>query len=144
MDDPVNHPSLDSDSWAHALPLNSPIETSSEITDNAMAVGLAIERLCDFLQIDVYDTKLYRAFQNLTDATTGIPVARFMHQTDVRPERYPEFVIFAWIKSDELPSNFRGELVALFEEIDDASSMISELSQSKWEKLRDWTNYHVA
>lgn len=131
------------------------------ITNNALTIEALLVEVCEILQLNPYTTVVYADLQSVLDLSTGI--SAYFHLTNA-PEAFntgtavlldadgktisagellDAETLWYWIEMPELPSDFRIDLVRHLTQRDELSEHIAELSQVRWERLRNWTNSHV-
>ena len=122
-----------------------------------MVILALLEEVCDILQINPYSTQTYKDYIGVVNPGTGLKLAfslansrpiindSYIVGTDgtVDMQLFEVEQMWWWLKADELPKDFRSELTRYLCQRDQLEEHIAELSQVRYERLRQWTNYHV-
>ncbi|WJJ55187.1 hypothetical protein [Xanthomonas phage RTH11] len=122
-----------------------------------MVILALLEEACDILQLNPYETQTYKDYVSVTNPGTGL--ALMFRLANTRPVINEGYLldsagkivsnsldveqIWLWVTADELPKDFRTDLMRYLCHRDELQEHLAELSQVRYERLRQWTNYHV-
>ncbi len=128
-----------------------------EITDNAMTILALLEEVTEILQLNLYDTMTYKDYVDVLNPATALnfyfnlshfnPTGSEIGFYDPKgvsiTNLYDQEQMWLWINADRLPPDFRTDLVRHLCQRDELQEHIAGLSQTRYERLRTWTNTHV-
>ena len=136
---------------------NQPLVTEEPITDNRLVILALLEEVADILQLNLYSTQTYHDYQMVLNPAsalqlyfnlshfnpTGSEVGYYDASGHLMNELYDQEQMWLWIMADRLPPDFRTDLVRHLCQRDELEEHIAELSQTRYERLRNWTANHA-
>lgn len=116
-----------------------------------------LEEVADILQLNLYSTQTYHDYQMVLNPAsalqlyfnlshfnpTGSEVGYYDASGYLMNELYDQEQMWLWINADRLPADFRSDLVRHLCQRDELEEHIAELSQTRYERLRNWTANHA-
>jgi len=129
-----------------------------EITDNRLVILALLEEVADILQLNLYNTQTHRDYRLVLEPATQLQkIFNAPFVTEGGDEVYLDRIVspwihyelldqeqmWMWISADRLPADFRTDLVRHLCHRDELQEHIAGLSQTRYERLRTWTNTHV-